>query len=186
MTSIYEPQEDSALLEGFVRAFARGKTLDLGTGSGVQAIASLENNDVTKVIALDVNPLAVAHVAKRIEALPEAMRGKISVLQSDMFAAVQKEKFDTIICNAPYLPADGTDGDIALAGGEHGYEWSIRFLREAKVHLAQHGQILFLFSSLTNQERIDLELKALKYHHEELGVLASFFERLFVYRIWRS
>lgn len=179
MSSVYEPREDSELLAKYVRKLSRGKVLDVGTGSGIQAFAALENMAVTHVTAVDVNPLAIKHVQKRVDS------DRIHVIHSDMFSAI-KEKFDTIICNPPYLPEEEKDHDPALYGGREGYEWSVKFLKEAKNHLAPNGQILFLFSSLTNRERIDLELKHLGYHHEELGVLASFFERLYVYRIWRD
>lgn len=37
---IYEPEEDSYLLEKYVKKLAKGKVLDLGTGSGIQALAA--------------------------------------------------------------------------------------------------------------------------------------------------
>ncbi|MBI2659492.1 hypothetical protein HYX05_05335, partial [Candidatus Woesearchaeota archaeon] len=36
--SVYEPREDSTMLERYVREYAKGKVLDVGTGSGIQAI----------------------------------------------------------------------------------------------------------------------------------------------------
>lgn len=186
MSSVYLPREDSELLQRSVREHARGRVLDMGTGSGVQAFTALERPDVTEVVAVDVNPLAVGYVRERIEReLPAEKRQRITVLQGDMFSAIPHERFDTIICNPPYLPQEDEDGDPALYGGQQGYEWSVTFLEHAQHHLNPGGQILFLFSSLTNRERIDLELKRLHYAHEELGVLAMFFERLYVYRIWQ-
>lgn len=187
MTSVYEPREDSELLAIAVRKFSRGRVLDIGTGSGVQAFTALENAKVDSVLALDINPLAVAHVQHRIDDLPKEERQKISVRTSDMFSAITEQdgKFDTIICNPPYLPDEEKDNDPALYGGREGYEWSLRFLTEVVNHIAPNGQILFLFSSLTNRDRIDLELKKIGLHHEEVGMQASFFEQLYVYRIWR-
>lgn len=188
MTSVYEPREDSDLLARFVRMLARGNVLDMGTGSGVQAFAAIENSKVKAVLAVDINPLAIAYVKTRIGVMrnENPRVSKIAVVESDMFTALGEEKFDTIICNPPYLPNEEKDNDPALYGGVQGYEWSEKFLREAISHLAPNGQLLFLFSSLTNRERIDLELHTLGYQHEELAVLAEFFERLYVYRIWRS
>ena len=186
MTSVYEPREDSELLAKYVKAYARGRVLDVGTGSGVQALTAMELHEVGEVIAIDINPLAVAHVRRRLEDVAPPYQRKVTVLQGDMFTPVRGQLFDTIICNPPYLPDEEKDHDPALYGGAEGYEWSIKFLREAKKCLAPGGQILFLFSSLTNRDRIDLELKMLGYLHEELGMLADFFERLYVYRIWRK
>jgi HemK-related putative methylase len=185
MSSVYEPREDSELLAKYVRRLSRGKVLDLGTGSGIQTFTALENQQVTEVVAADVNPLALSQVQSKIVQLPTELQKRITVIKSDRFSELKDELFDTIICNPPYLPDEEKDHDPALYGGPQGYEWSIIFLQEAKAHLAPNGQILFLFSSLTNRDRIDLELKRLGYQHEELGMLADFFERLYVYRIWR-
>lgn len=187
MSSVYEPREDSALLAQFVELLARGNVLDMGTGSGVQAFSAIKNSKVKEVLAVDINPAAVSYVRQRIDIMKreEPRVSKVSVLQSNLFEAVPKERFDTIICNPPYLPDEEQDHDPALYGGPAGYEFSVLFLQQARQYLAPNGQILFLFSSLTNRERIDLELKRLGYHHELLGELAEFFERLYVYRIWR-
>lgn len=171
---VYEPREDSEFLQKFVKEHAFGKVLDVGTGSGIQALAAAEKDDVKEVLAIDINKEAIDNLKSH---------PKIKAKQSDLFKELEDEKFDTIICNPPYLP-DEKDHDPALYGGPEGYEWSINFLQQAKEHLNKEGQILFLFSSLTNKERIDSELKLLGYHKEELGMLAMFFERLYVYRIW--
>jgi release factor glutamine methyltransferase len=186
MSSVYEPREDSDLLARYVRLLARGRVLDMGTGSGVQAFIAAENSKVKEITAVDINPLAIVHVARRIETLKEMdprIRSMV-VLQSDMFDVLDGQRFDTIICNPPYLPDEEKDTDPALYGGPQGYEFAVKFLAEAKEYLAPGGQILFLFSSLTNRDRIDMELKRLGYLHEELAQLAEFFERLYVYRIW--
>ena len=52
--SVYEPREDSNLLEKYVRQYAKGKVLDIGTGSGIQAIAAAQNKKVSSVLATDI------------------------------------------------------------------------------------------------------------------------------------
>jgi release factor glutamine methyltransferase len=106
MTSVYEPREDSQLLATQVRLYARGRVLDMGTGSGIQALAAKENKTVTDVLAVDVNKAAVDRVAKL----------GIAAKKSDMFKELKGEVFDTIICNPPYLPDEEKDHDPALYG----------------------------------------------------------------------
>ena len=183
---IYEPREDSELLAPVVREHARGRCVDVGTGTGVQAFAALENPAVTHVLAIDVNPAAIAHVRERIATLPAPEQTRILAVKSDLFAAVPAdERFDTIISNPPYLPNEDGDNDPALYGGPGGYEWILRFLDQAVARLAPGGNILLLTSSLSNKERIDTEIKRRHLVHEELAQLAMFFERLYVYRVWR-
>ena len=48
---IYEPEDDSYLLQGFVQKHSKGTVLDMGTGSGIQAISALDSKNVKKVYA---------------------------------------------------------------------------------------------------------------------------------------
>jgi len=183
---IYEPREDSDLLATAVRAHARGVCVDIGTGTGIQAFAALENPNVTSVIALDINLAAVDRVKERIAQLDTSQQHRISALESDMYEHISPDElFDTIISNPPYLPDEEHDHDVALYGGPGGYEWIIRFLDASLPHLAPGGQMLLLISSLSNKERIDAELKTRHLLFEEIAELAMFFERLFIYRIRR-
>ncbi len=167
----YEPREDSAFLASFVRAHARGRVLDLGTGSGILARTARSVPGVTGVVAVDIDPAAVALAREQ---------GFLAV-QSDLFENLRGEVFDTIVCNPPYLPDEQQDESPALYGGPGGYEFIERLIGEFPEHLAEGGQLLLLFSSLTNKERVDLLLRP--FTVECLGELALFFERLYAYRI---
>ncbi len=136
---IYEPREDSCLLEKYVKKLAVGDVLDLGTGSGIQALAAMKR--AKSVIASDINPEAVALARQK----------GINAVVSDLFGNI-KGKFDTIIFNPPYLPEDEREDEeirLCTTGGKEGSEILERFLKEAKKHLAKDGQILLVVSSLT-------------------------------------
>ena len=136
---IYEPREDSFLLEKYVKELVSGKVLDVGTGSGIQALAALEKTK--DVLAVDVNPEAVELCKKK----------GINVILSDLFENVEG-KFDWIIFNPPYLPEDPRepeDSKLATTGGKKGDELLKIFLEKAKEHL--NGKILVLISSLTGK-----------------------------------
>jgi release factor glutamine methyltransferase len=173
---LYEPEEDSYLLQSFVKKLARGRVLDVGTGSGIQAIAAAEKKDVREVVAVDIDKEAVAALCnKKIK--------KITALQSDLFSHV-KGKFDTIIFNPPYLPADENDADLALDGGKKGHELIERFLSEAKKHLSKEGIILMVFSSRTGKEEVDTAIAREGYAYTALAEKdLPFFEKLYVYSI---
>ena len=138
---IYEPREDSYLLSKYVRKLVSGKVLDMGTGSGFQAMIALENTD--DVLAVDINPEAVAYAQKK----------GIEVIESNLFEKVEG-RFDWIIFNPPYLPEDEDepeDSRLATTGGKEGSEIIKEFLQKAKDHLVAHGNILILISSLTGK-----------------------------------
>ena len=172
MPNIYQPREDSFLLEKYVKKLARGHVLDMGTGSGIQAIAALEKAET--VTAIDINPNSINNFKNK----------KITFIRSDLFSSLEsKRKFDTIIFNAPYLPEEGAR-DPALDGGKKGHETIERFLKQAKDHLEQDGIILLVFSSLTNKEKVDQIIKDNGYRSELLEKVHVSFEDIYCYKLW--
>lgn len=136
---IYEPAEDSFLIQKWVKHFAKGKILDMGTGSGILALEALKYSK--DVLAVDINP----------EAVKIAREKGIKAVVSDLFANV-KGKFDLIIFNPPYLPEEkGEDKEsrTVTTGGKKGYEVIERFFSEATNHIPKNEVILLVFSTLT-------------------------------------
>ncbi len=179
---IYEPNEDSYLLRGFVLEYANGKVLDMGTGSGIQAEAALEKT--TDVMAVDINNEAVKFCRKK----------GINAVKSNLFENVNG-KFDLIIFNPPYLPEERKDlgikmtikdfnyvNDLSLVGGKHGWETINRFLKDAVIYLNENGKILLSFSSLSGD--IEKIMKRYDYKFKKLGEKRIFFETLYVYLLW--
>lgn len=181
--SIYEPLEDSFLLKKHIKKYAKGICLDMGTGSGIQALEAASSKKVTKAYAVDINREAIDQCRKAIS------HKKIVFLTSDMFSAFNANKkykdlkFDTIICNPPYLPEDPDDKDVALDGGRKGYELICRFLNEAKRYIKPNTKILLVFSSLTGKDTIDRYLARKRFRFRELEKENAFFEGIFIYLI---
>ena len=165
--TIYEPQEDSYLLQKWVKKYSSGKVLDMGTGSGIQGLAASESAE--SILCVDINPEAVEFVKKK----------GLKVVQSDLFENVSG-KFDLIIFNPPYLPEDPdepADSRLATTGGKKGSELLERFLKDAKDYLVEDGKILVLISSLTGEAE-DLFKE---YEYKLLDSEKLVFEELFVY-----
>ena len=177
--TIYDPQEDSYLLEESVKKYSRGTVLDMGTGSGIQGIAALSRKEVSGVAFCDVNLEALGYVKQRI---PETTK-KVSFIHSDLFSKISKKlKFDTIIFNPPYLPEDELDKEkLITTGGKEGNEIILKFLEDAKLYLAMDGQILLLFSSLSGKGAIAEKIRELGYDKNLLSKKGMFMEQLYVY-----
>ena len=182
--SIYEPREDSTLLEHYVRQHAKGHVLDMGTGSGIQAITAAHSSKVKSVLAADVQKSAIDYCKKCIK------NRKIRFIISDLFDSIKNnkkiKKFDTIIFNPPYLPQELKVKDLTLEGGKKGYEVIERFLNEVGNFLNPDGVILIVFSSLTKKEKVDEFIKNNLLESELLEKQHIFFEDLFVYKIEKS
>jgi len=178
---LYEPLEDSFLLKKHIKKYVKGTVLDIGTGTGIQALEAAKSKRVVKVFATDINPKAIDYCREHVT------NKKIIFLTSDLFNAFRFDKrykdikFDTIIFNPPYLPTDKKAKDIALDGGKNGYELICRFLNNAKPFLKPKTNILIIFSSLTGKEKIDHYLTKKHFTFKELEKKHIFFEDLFVY-----
>lgn len=100
---VYEPAEDSELLINNLTEVKNKSVLDVGTGTGIQAI-NAKKQGAKKVIGIDINPYAIETAIENIK-LNKLDANKISFIESDLFNSIKTEyKFDVILFNAPYLP----------------------------------------------------------------------------------
>ena len=172
MEDVYRPREDSYLLAEHVRSLVHGEVLDMGTGSGIQAVEAAEKPGVTRVVAVDVNPAAVESARRLMES--RGVAGKVEFVASDLFENVEGV-YDWIVFNPPYLPGEGEADEASWAGGETGVETVRRFLQAAHGHLKKRGSILMVYSSHTGLTEADFD----GYKVEKLGEKRLFYETLF-------
>ena len=172
MENVYRPGEDSYLLARHVRRLVHGEVLDVGTGSGIQAVEAAVKPEVSRVVAVDVSPAAVEAAKRRAES--GGVLGKIEFIRSDLFENVEGV-FDWIVFNPPYLPGEGDADEASWAGGETGAETMRRFLHDARKHLKKRGSVLMVYSDHSGLDEGDFR----EYVVEKLDELSLFFEMLF-------
>ena len=172
MENVYRPGEDSYLLARHVRRLVHGEVLDMGTGSGIQAVEAAVKPEVSRVVAVDVSPAAVEAAKRRAES--RGVVGKIEFIRSDLFENVEGV-FDWIVFNPPYLPSEGDADEASWAGGETGAETVRRFLHDAHSHLKKRGSVLMVYSGHSGLDEDDFR----GYVVEKLDELSLFFETLF-------
>jgi SAM-dependent methyltransferase len=116
------------------------RVLDVGTGSGVQALLAARN--ASHVVATDINPRALAFTE-----LNAALNGftNIEVRLGSLFDAVGGERFDLITCNPPYVVSPENRWAYRDSG-LRGDEISRRVLMTATDHLADGGYLTMLAS----------------------------------------
>ncbi|MFB4268653.1 methyltransferase [Nonomuraea sp. GTA35] len=115
--------------------------LDMGTGSGVNAI--LAASTAAKVLAVDINPVAVE--AARDNAGRNGVAGRVEVRHSDMFSDVDG-RFDLIVFDPPFrwfAPRDLLES----ATTDENYRAMTTFFRNAGRYLAPRGRMLVFFGS---------------------------------------
>jgi len=151
---VYTPAEDSFLLAENLIFNNDDLVMDVGTGCGIIAVVAAKK--AKKVIATDINPLAVQ--CARQNAILNNVGNKVEVRYGDLFDPLNPgEKFNGIFFNAPYLPSEPWEeldlASQAWAGGKTGRNTIDRFIREAPGCSSDEGRILLVQSTLSDVEK---------------------------------
>ena len=135
------------------------RILDLCCGGGAIGIAAAVHNPAAQVLLADIDADALA-LARENVAL-HGVEPRVALRRSDLFEALDGERFDLILCNPPYVDAQ----DLAAMPPEYecepaqGLDCARRILAEASKHLNEGG---LLFLELGNSwEALDRELPKL-------------------------
>ncbi|MCD6434677.1 MAG: methyltransferase [Candidatus Diapherotrites archaeon] len=175
LPSVYEPREDSFLLAESLPTI-KGKVLDVGTGTGIIALASLFRG-AAHITAIDINPEAIKNVKLNFRRI--AMENKLKAFRSNLFENV-KGRFDVICFNPPYLPSEEIQ-EFAIDGGTEGREVLDSFLYNVKGYLKRNGRVYFLQSSLNGFAKTKEILQELNFGYRVIATSKLFFEKLVVF-----
>ena len=125
---------------GADRIFPGAEVLDMGTGSGVCAIAAARQG--ARVVAVDISAAAVR--CTQINALVNSFEDRIDVLQGDLFAPVQGRRFDLVLFNPPFVRGTPrNDADRAWRSTDV----AERFAAGLREHLTRSGSALVVLST---------------------------------------
>jgi len=119
--------------------------LDLGTGSGILAVAAASR--AGRVVAVDISPEAVR--CARINALLNHVDDRVDVRVGDLFAPVDGEQFELIVCNPPFYRG-GADTDFERA--LYSQDFAERLADGLQDHLREEGRALIVLSSIGDEE----------------------------------
>ena len=125
------------------------KVLDLCAGSGCVGVAVAKNNPQVKVdfIELDYKHLPTIKKNCQENSLPSE---NFRVLTGDLFSPLTTERYDFILSNPPYIDkklnrvADSVrahEPELALYGGENGFELLKKIITEAPTFLNPNGEL---------------------------------------------
>jgi ribosomal protein L3 glutamine methyltransferase len=125
------------------------RIVDLGTGSGCIALACAEAFPAARVDAVDISPEALE--VARINRAALGLTRRVRLVRSDFFQGLEGRRYDIIVSNPPYvgtaefngLPAEyGHEPAAALRSGSDGMDAVRVLLREAPLHLTEHGVLI--------------------------------------------
>ena len=117
------------------------RVLDMGTGSGIGALLAASRS--SDVVAVDINPKAVAAAAAN--AVRNGVADRIRFLESDVFAAVDG-RFDLILFDPPFRWFKARDL-LELGTADENYRALTTFMTNAVSYLRPGGRILLHFGT---------------------------------------
>lgn len=186
---VYEPAEDSELLINNLVDVKNKTVLDVGTGTGIQAINALKKG-AKKVVGIDINPYSIETAKENAILNKLELNNSIFFLESDLFSSIN-ERFDVILFNAPYLPTFEDEKleeylNYAFDGGEDGRKVLDRFIREVGDYLNENGVVQIVQSSLTGEDKTIEMLEKYGFKAKKTGLMAFSFEELQIITGWRK
>ncbi|MFF3564768.1 HemK2/MTQ2 family protein methyltransferase [Streptomyces sp. NPDC002574] len=159
---VYRPQDDTLLLRDALRREPLPDgiaVLDLGTGSGVLALAAAERGGA-QVTAVDASVGAVCTTwcNARLNGL------RVRVLRGDLTEPVAGRRFGLVVANPPYVPSPRAGlprrgRTLAWDAGPEGRALLDRICAEVPPMLAPGGVLLLVHSGLCGVERTLIRLR---------------------------
>ena len=132
--------------EPWVDAGRVRRVLDIGTGSGCIAIAAAHALPRAQVDATDVSPQALALARSNVRR--HRLGRRVRVLRSDVYGALRGRRYDIIVSNPPYVPANElrrlppeyhAEPRLGLHASRQGLAIIARILAGAHRHLEPRG-----------------------------------------------
>jgi ribosomal protein L3 glutamine methyltransferase len=124
------------------------RVLDLCTGNGSLAVLAVMAYPEIEVDAADISKEALA--VARINVDRHGLADRIRLLESDGIKSLPGP-YDLILCNPPYVNAQGmaalpaefrAEPALALAGGADGMDFIRQLLRDAPAKMSEHGVLV--------------------------------------------
>ena len=138
-----------ACFEPWLKGRPVRRVLDMGTGSGCIAIACANVFAQARIDAVDIDVDALSVATQNVGR--HDLDERVWVIQSDLFAALQGERYDLIVSNPPYVDAQALaamppeyrhEPVKALASGDDGLDHILRLLAQADRHLLPGGVLI--------------------------------------------
>ena len=163
LPGVFRPRSDTWLLAAVMREQPQlrgGAVLDVCTGSGAIAISAALGG-ARSVTAVDISRRAVLTV--RLNARLNGVR--VEAVRGDLLGAVPGRRFDVIVSNPPYLPADadalpGRGRARHTEAGTTGRVLLDRLIDAAPAHLTPGGILLVTHSSVNGEEATLARMRA--------------------------
>lgn len=151
--------------------------LDVGAGSGALALFAARQG--AKVVALDINPLAVETVGRNA-----AANGlTVYTCHSDLFDQLPVQTFDYLLINPPYYPRiPANDAERAFFAGEN-LEYFENLFRQMSAYLHEQSKVWMILSEDCDLDGIQALARLSRFRLLPLFERKKWGERLLIFEI---
>lgn len=150
-----------------------GKVLDIGTGTGVQAIIA-SHRGAEKVLAIDIDDNSLENAKDNVAF--HKLDKIVEIRKSDLFENINEdEKFDLIISQLPFADVN-YESKVGHFLFDSDFKLHERLLKEAKDHLTKDGKIFIPSGDVANEKRLVELIK--KYNYNILSIEEETFQNL--------
>ncbi|MDP6491227.1 MAG: methyltransferase [Kiritimatiellia bacterium] len=169
----------SKFMAEHVSVGAEDEVLDIGTGSGIQAITA--GQVARKVVATDINRQAVRCARDNVK--QHGLDNTISVLEGDLFSPLPAGlMFTVILFTPPYL--EGTlRSNLDHALYDPHKSLAKRFFMGAKPHLKPEGYVQMIYSSIADPASVLRMAGQLGWDNHVLAEKKTLLETFRIYRL---
>ena len=168
------PRADTEILVEEVIEISRKinakKILDMCTGSGAIAVSLAKYLPKAQITAVDISEKALK-IAKK-NARTNKVENQITFVLSNLFENLQKEKYDIIVSNPPYIKKEELktldkevkkEPMLALDGGLDGLDFYKSIIKQNDDYLKFNGYLCFEIGYNQKEEVMELIKKEEKY-----------------------
>jgi len=144
---VFPFERSSRVLADYLPVEKSESTLDMGTGSGIQAIVAY-NKGAMSVLGVDIDKKAVNNAVENVRRC--GLEKRIKIIQSNLFDNVPRQKFDRILANLPFTNCKYSKKNAHLLFDPE-YKIHDKFLRQAKDYLSKNGKIIIVGGELADE-----------------------------------
>lgn len=161
--------------------FSDARVADIGTGSGILALAAVRAG-AGSVVAVDINPAAALNAAENARA--NGFAGRVTCVGSNLLSAfVPSALFDVILSSPPSFPGEPRDiADRAWHAGPD-YRDIAALFEQAREHLAPGGRFYILLSSDSGLDRLSGLITRARFKARPVAERSIWVESLIIYEL---
>lgn len=151
---VFSPKyfNDTELFVRFLPYKKGGTMLEIGTGMGAITIIAILKGKVGKVVATDINPVAIKNAKENVRMYK--LNKKITIIKSNLFDKLGNKKFDIIFFNAPFCFTKKKNLTI-LEKALFDWDYTVlnKFIRDCKGHIKKNGRVFLGFSTFFGDKK---------------------------------